>query len=112
MGVDFDPLLGVTLTNSCRVKLPKTFLAINLSDLFSVEDHEKRDSDSEGLEMKTLHPKPKAAGNTDQAGDAPPEQLVAVGDLLTSSAKKEEEPVSPGTKVDAPAAEATTQETV
>ncbi|KAF6820257.1 histidine acid phosphatase [Colletotrichum sojae] len=98
-----------------QVKLPKTFLAINLSDLFSFEDHERRDSDSEGLEMKALHPKPKAAGNTDQAGATPPEQLVAVGDLLTSSsaAKQEEEPVSPGTKVDAPAAEEpTTQETV
>ncbi|KAL0944470.1 inositol pyrophosphate synthase [Colletotrichum truncatum] len=99
-----------------QVKLPKTFLAINLSDLFSFEDHEKRESDNEGLEMKPLHPKPKAGDAANQPAAMSSEELVSVGDLLTSPTKKQEEPVSPRTKVDdAPPAEvtadATTQET-
>ncbi|KAF9881734.1 histidine acid phosphatase [Colletotrichum karsti] len=85
-----------------QVKLPKTFLAINLSDLFSFEDHERRDSDTEGLVMKSLH-KSKAADAEDKPDATPPDdELVAVGELLTANLKREEEPVSPGTKVDGP----------
>ncbi|GKT79929.1 LOW QUALITY PROTEIN: histidine acid phosphatase [Colletotrichum tofieldiae] len=79
-----------------QVKLPKTFLAINLSDLFSFEDNERRDSDSEGLEMKALHPKPKAT-----AGQAESEVLIEAGQALASAsfvAMEPEEPVSPRTK--------------
>ncbi|TEA20796.1 Inositol hexakisphosphate and diphosphoinositol-pentakisphosphate kinase [Colletotrichum sidae] len=107
-----------------QVKLPKTFLAINLSDLFSFEDQDKRDSDNEGLEMKSLHPKRKSADAAANTSSAAPEdelvsvgdllgssvkqgeELASVGDLLGSSVKQEEDPVSPGSKVVAPAAEA------
>lgn len=41
----------------CRVKLPKSFLAVNLSDAFSFEEQERLASDNEGLEMKTIPPK-------------------------------------------------------
>ncbi|KAL6881187.1 histidine phosphatase superfamily domain-containing protein [Trichoderma novae-zelandiae] len=38
-----------------QVKLPKTFLAINLSDAFTFEEHDKQGSDQEGgLEMKSV----------------------------------------------------------
>lgn len=119
------------LTVVYRVKLPKTFLAINLSDLFSFEDHERRESDSEGLEMKSLRTKPKTTDTAPVAAEdteaAPAEEMVAVGECLgTASIQKEkeaEEPVSPGTIVEAPTplvvpdtasestTEATTQET-
>ncbi|KAF4454512.1 hypothetical protein F53441_3016 [Fusarium austroafricanum] len=36
-----------------QVKLPKTFLAVNLSDAFTFEDLERQGSDSDVLEMKT-----------------------------------------------------------
>ncbi|GJC79070.1 inositol hexakisphosphate and diphosphoinositol-pentakisphosphate kinase [Colletotrichum liriopes] len=88
-----------------QVKLPKTFLAINLSDLFSFEDNERRDSDSEGLEMKALHPKPKAtAGQADIAPsgtEAGSEVLIEAGQALASASfvdMEPEEPVSPRTK--------------
>lgn len=49
-----------------RVKLPKTFLAINLSDAFTFEEHDKQGSDQEGgLEMKSVIPQnmaPAGAG--------------------------------------------------
>ncbi|KAL7937983.1 histidine phosphatase superfamily domain-containing protein [Trichoderma chlorosporum] len=50
-----------------QVKLPKTFLAINLSDAFTFEEHERQASDQEGaLEMKSSsHVKDKAS---DDAG--------------------------------------------
>ncbi|KAL7789046.1 histidine phosphatase superfamily domain-containing protein [Trichoderma ceciliae] len=41
-----------------QVKLPKTFLAINLSDAFTFEEHDKQGSDQEGgLEMKSISTK-------------------------------------------------------
>lgn len=54
-----------------QVKLPKTFLAVNLSEAFSFEDIEKVVADKDGLEMKTIPPK----------------------DLLTGGDKPEDEPV-------------------
>ncbi|KAJ3944439.1 inositol hexakisphosphate and diphosphoinositol-pentakisphosphate kinase [Colletotrichum fioriniae] len=93
-----------------QVKLPKTFLAVNLSDLFSVEDHERRDSDSEGLEMKGLHPKPKVSEQqtttqSEAESGTGKEELVSAGQALASASSvvmdDEEEPVSPRTKPDA-----------
>ncbi|WYZ45189.1 hypothetical protein EsH8_VIII_000505 [Colletotrichum jinshuiense] len=87
-----------------QVKLPKTFLAINLSDLFSFEEHERRDSDGEVLEMKSLHPKPKVS---DQSAVTPSEtenakeELVGAGQALASASSvklEDEEPVSPKSK--------------
>lgn len=40
------------LTQLCRVKLPKTFLAVNLSDAFTFEENERQGSDNDVLEMK------------------------------------------------------------
>lgn len=40
------------LTSSCRVKLPKSFLAINLSDAFTFQEAQNGDNDV--LEMKAL----------------------------------------------------------
>ncbi|KAH6607568.1 inositol hexakisphosphate and diphosphoinositol-pentakisphosphate kinase [Trichoderma cornu-damae] len=41
-----------------QVKLPKTFLAVNLSDAFTFEEHDKQGSDQEGLlEMKSVSTK-------------------------------------------------------
>ncbi|KAM0297800.1 hypothetical protein HYE67_003285 [Fusarium culmorum] len=45
-----------------QVKLPKTFLAVNLSDAFTFEDLERQGSDSDVLEMKTA----PSRGLTDQ----------------------------------------------
>lgn len=41
----------------CRVKLPKTFLAVNLSDAFTFEELERQGSDNDVLEMKAAPPK-------------------------------------------------------
>ncbi|OLN88168.1 Inositol hexakisphosphate and diphosphoinositol-pentakisphosphate kinase [Colletotrichum chlorophyti] len=100
-----------------QVKLPKTFLAINLSDLFSYEDNERHDSDSEGLEMKRPHPKLKAG---DQSSDAVTvndggEELVGAGEAIgsASSAKldRDEEPTKPKTNTSASAPETVAQVT-
>jgi hypothetical protein len=40
-----------------RVKLPKTFLAVNLSYAFSFEEQERLASEPELLQMKSLPPK-------------------------------------------------------
>lgn len=46
-----------------RVKLPKTFLAVNLSDAFTFEEQERLASDNEaGLEMKLKPPKDLISG--------------------------------------------------
>ncbi|CEI69140.1 Inositol hexakisphosphate and diphosphoinositol-pentakisphosphate kinase [Fusarium venenatum] len=45
-----------------QVKLPKTFLAVNLSDAFTFEDLERQGSDSDALEMKAA----PSRGLTDQ----------------------------------------------
>ncbi|KAL7781327.1 histidine phosphatase superfamily domain-containing protein [Trichoderma afarasin] len=54
-----------------QVKLPKTFLAINLSDAFTFEELERHGSDQEGgLEMKSTHVRDKApadAGNEESS---------------------------------------------
>lgn len=39
------------------MKLPKTFLAVNLSDAFTFEEAEKPSVDSDGLEMKITPPR-------------------------------------------------------
>lgn len=57
---------GILLTCFSRVKLPKTFLAVNLSDAFSFQEHHNI-SDSEGLEMKGLD---RAAATTTSTGEA------------------------------------------
>jgi hypothetical protein len=59
------------LRESCRVKLPKTFLAVNLSDAFSFQEQQDQDkdgSDPDVLEMK--HVEHKTAPQT--PGDAIP----------------------------------------
>ncbi|KAI5463374.1 inositol pyrophosphate synthase [Mariannaea sp. PMI_226] len=38
-----------------QVKLPKTFLAVNLSDAFTFEEHERQGSDTDMLELKASH---------------------------------------------------------
>lgn len=53
-----------------RVKLPKTFLAVNLSDAFTFEEQERLASDSEGLEMKTTPVKDLLSGGTASATEA------------------------------------------
>ena len=37
-----------------RVKLPKSFIAVNLSDAFTFEEQERQNSDADALEMKGL----------------------------------------------------------
>ncbi|KAF7547600.1 hypothetical protein G7046_g8958 [Stylonectria norvegica] len=45
-----------------QVKLPKTFLAVNLSDAFTFEEQERQGSDSDALEMKVASPKDLLSG--------------------------------------------------
>ncbi|KAJ6444609.1 inositol pyrophosphate synthase [Purpureocillium lavendulum] len=48
-----------------QVKLPKTFLAVNLSDAFTFEEQERMASDNDLLEMKTVPPKDLLSGGRD-----------------------------------------------
>ncbi|KID92162.1 inositol pyrophosphate synthase [Metarhizium guizhouense ARSEF 977] len=48
-----------------QVKLPKTFLAVNLSDAFTFEEQERLASDHELLQMKSLPPKDLLSGSPD-----------------------------------------------
>ncbi|RDA86955.1 hypothetical protein CP532_6719 [Ophiocordyceps camponoti-leonardi (nom. inval.)] len=45
-----------------QVKLPKTFLAVNLSDAFTFEEQERQASDNDMLQMKTLPSKDLLSG--------------------------------------------------
>lgn len=48
-----------------RVKLPKTFLAVNLSEAFTFEEQERMASEPELLQMKALPPKDLLFGGSD-----------------------------------------------
>lgn len=64
-----------------RVKLPKTFLAINLSDAFTFEEHDKQASDQEGgLEMKAIATKDMAASGANALADDEASNSCAVID--------------------------------
>lgn len=54
----------------CRVKLPKTFLAVNLSEAFDFEENDKLFVDDVPLEMKA--PAPKEPIVLDMTDMAPP----------------------------------------
>lgn len=45
-------LVEILLTLGYRVKLPKTFLAVNLSEAFTFEEQDKQANDNDVLEMK------------------------------------------------------------
>ncbi|UNI21596.1 inositol hexakisphosphate and diphosphoinositol-pentakisphosphate kinase [Purpureocillium takamizusanense] len=49
-----------------QVKLPKTFLAVNLSDAFTFEEQERMANDNDLLEMKTVPPKDLLSGGRDK----------------------------------------------
>ncbi|EGY20812.1 cortical actin cytoskeleton protein asp1 [Verticillium dahliae VdLs.17] len=68
-----------------QVKLPKTFLAINLSDLFSYDEQEKKDVDSDGLEMKSLTRQSASKNVSGEAGDVSGQSDITAGDVLESS---------------------------
>ncbi|KYK59385.1 inositol pyrophosphate synthase [Drechmeria coniospora] len=58
------------LTPLHRVKLPKTFLAVNLSDAFTFEEQERLAHDSDMLEMKSMPAKDHASVAHEAAEDA------------------------------------------
>jgi len=61
------------------VKLPKSFVAVNLSDTFSWEkEHGDEDTDEGGLEMKLAHSRAKVQHVTDGENVAKPETATAV----------------------------------
>lgn len=45
-----------------RVKLPKTFLAVNLSDAFTFEEQERMAHETDGLETKVLPTQDELSG--------------------------------------------------
>lgn len=54
---------------NCRVKLPKSFVAVNLSDAFSLEkQHGEDDTDESGLEMRLTHARAKEENVTAAQG--------------------------------------------
>jgi hypothetical protein len=72
------------LTINIRVKLPKTFLAVNLSDAFSFQEQQNC-SDNEGLEMKG---KDSAGEGRTAEGEAIPEQSADAGTDAASLAQE------------------------
>lgn len=63
------------LIQLCRVKLPKTFLAVNLSEAFTFEENERQASDNDVLEMKATTPNRLGTKSTepDEGNGALPE---------------------------------------
>jgi hypothetical protein len=71
-----------------RVKLPKTFLAVNLSDAFSWEEQERNASDNDVLEMKSKPPKDLLSGGdsvVDTEVKAAPEPDDAINPSVPAS---------------------------
>jgi hypothetical protein len=76
------------LTVHRRVKLPKTFLAVNLSDAFSWEEQERNASDNDVLEMKSKSPKDLLLGSdnvVDNGEKAAPETDDAISPSVLAS---------------------------
>ncbi|CAH0015409.1 unnamed protein product [Clonostachys rhizophaga] len=72
-----------------QVKLPKTFLAVNLSDAFTFEDQERQASDTDVLEMRMPSPRqpasdPKASENAviDEPNTDVPVETLEAGSVL------------------------------
>lgn len=63
-----------------RVKLPKTFLAVNLSEAFSFEEQDRQGSDQDVLEMKATPSKDLLSSHppsgTDRVMTKAPTQVV------------------------------------
>ncbi|POR36311.1 Inositol hexakisphosphate and diphosphoinositol-pentakisphosphate kinase [Tolypocladium paradoxum] len=68
-----------------QVKLPKTFLAVNLSDAFTFEEQERLANDHDMLEMKAAPPKDLLSG-----GHEPLEEATAAADADAEPAEHEE----------------------
>jgi hypothetical protein len=64
------------LISPCRVKLPKSFLAVNLSEAFSfqeqVKEHEKQSTDAEVTEVKHVN----QGASSLRAGETTSRQLL------------------------------------
>lgn len=62
---------------ACRVKLPKTFLAVNLSDAFSFQEKERQNPEADdALEMKSVgHRTSRTPAAADQEEVVPVELL-------------------------------------
>ncbi|PNY28109.1 Inositol hexakisphosphate and diphosphoinositol-pentakisphosphate kinase [Tolypocladium capitatum] len=68
-----------------QVKLPKTFLAVNLSDAFTFEEQERLANDHDKLEMKAVPPRDLLSG-----GHEPIEEVIAAADADVEPAGHEE----------------------
>lgn len=72
-GLSLLGLRGLTCWAISRVKLPKSFVAVNLSDAFSWPKHSDDDSEEGGLQMKTLQ---RAKSGEQQASTTAAQDLV------------------------------------
>ena len=76
-----------------RVKLPKSFLAVNLSDAFTFQEKERQNSEGDVLEMKAVgHSTEGDAVNSDSA--AVPKSAISSLPLTSPEAEPVGEPVS------------------
>lgn len=68
------------LTSPCRVKLPKSFIAVNLSDAFTFEENENTENESDApgpTESSTLRDEQPEA-----KGELGPEEGVPAGEVI------------------------------
>lgn len=88
---------------ACRVKLPKTFLAVNLSDAFTFQEKQHQ-NDNEALEMKPIaHGEltgPLEPGEPVEAAVADSATGEAVSDAPTPAASTAEAPIDTPTTAD------------
>lgn len=101
--------------SASRVKLPKTFLAVNLSDAFTFQEKERRNSEADVLEMKGVdraaisspappgdeqphaNGAPEATGDNDtRVGSDPPVVPSDSTMLSVASDSREEQPYTHG----------------
>ncbi|KAK9417750.1 putative Inositol hexakisphosphate and diphosphoinositol-pentakisphosphate kinase [Seiridium unicorne] len=96
---DWKTVIETLRTKFHQVKLPKTFLAVNLSDAFKFQEKERQNSEADILEMKTVEhatTSPKMAPVNDDpppASEAPedPEVVRVGGDLPADPTMSAEE---------------------
>jgi hypothetical protein len=73
-----------------RVKLPKTFLAVNLSDAFTFQEKERQNSEADVLEMKNLEHTTKSSVTTPVNDEQPAPEVPggspAIEDAETQAA--------------------------
>lgn len=85
MSSNFFEVAQTKLCINCRVKLPKSFVAVNLSDAFSWPKQQSEDDSEEGLQMKTLERAKSGGNDLEQPSTAAQDLVKAISEAAMAA---------------------------